>query len=182
MPWYVFFFCRINIVLQVLLSVSLHRPQIIYHAHGINVCMILWSLWSTRYILSKTTAAASSSPLLSRRTKSASGPDHPHFATVRVVSSSVASLSLSPAEFLLMNSNRKNSTAVQSSESKSEKKYFEVLPVLRVYFVQQSNQKSSTTAVPYDTEFRIQIRKIVRYEVWYLVQQYGTRVQRDKNA
>ena len=102
--------------------VSLRRPQIIYHAHGINVCTPKYdTLISTKYILSKTTAAASSSPLLSRRTKSASGPDHPHFATVRVVSSSVASLSLSPAEFLLMNSNRKNSTAVQSSESKSEK-------------------------------------------------------------
>jgi len=103
MPWYVFFFCRI-LYCRSSRSVSLHRPQIIYHAHGINVCMILWSLWSTRYILSKTTAAASSSPLLSRRTKSASGPDHPHFATVRVVSSSVASLSRSPAEFLLINS------------------------------------------------------------------------------
>ena len=145
--------------------VSLRRPQIIYHAHGINVCTPKYdTLISTKYILSKTTAAASSSPLLSGRTKSASGPIHPHFATVRVISSSVASLSLS-AEFLLMNSNRKNSTAVQSSESKSEKstsKYSE-------YFVYTSyrstNQKSSTTAVSYDTEFRIQIRKIVRYEV-----------------
>ena len=100
------------------------------------------TLISMKYILSKTTAAASSSPLLSRRTKSASGPDHPHFATVRVVSSSVASLSRSPAEFLLMNLNRKNSsssTAVQSSESKSEKKYQEVLrsTSYRLYFVQQ---------------------------------------------
>ena len=132
-----FFFSRINIVLQVLLSVSLHRPQIIYHAHGINVCTPKYdTLISTKYILSKTTAAASSSPLLSGRTKSASGPDHPHFATVRVISSSVASLSLS-AESLLLNSNRKNSTAVQSSESKSEKKYFEVLRVLRIYFLPQ---------------------------------------------
>ena len=36
------------------------------------------------------------------------------------------------------------------------------------------------TAVPYDTEFRIQIRKIVRYEVPGMIQQqYGTRVQRE---
>ena len=65
------------------------------------------TLISMKYIISKTTAAASSSPLLSRRTKSATGPHHRHFPTVRVVSSLVASLSLSPAEFLLMNSNRK---------------------------------------------------------------------------
>ena len=127
---------------------------------------------SMKYILSKTTAAASSSPLLSRRTKSASGPDHPHFATVRVVSSTVASLSLSSAEFLLMNSNRKNSTAVQSSESKSDKKVLRSTPSTSCIpgtSYSSTNQKSSTTAVavPYDTEFRIQIRKIVlvRYEV-----------------
>ena len=100
---------------------------------------------SMKYILSKTTAAASSSPLLSRRTKSASGPDLPHFPTVRVVSSSVASLSLSPtAEFLLMDSNRKNSTAVQSPESKSEKK------VLR-----------STPSTSYILRTAVQIRKVV---------------------
>ena len=123
-----------------------------------------------KYILSKTTAAASSSPLLSRRTKSASGPDHPHFATVRVVSSSVASLSLSPADFLLMKSNRKTvqQYRVQNrNQKKNTSKYYQ-------YFVYTSysstNQKSSTTAVPYDTEFRIQISKIylvVRYEVWH---------------
>ena len=126
-----------------------------------------------KYILSKTTAAASSSPLLSGRTKSASGPDHPHFATVRVISSSVASLSLS-AEFLLMNSNRKNSTAVQSSESKSEKSTSKHSEYFVYTSYRSTNQKSSTTAVPYDTEFRIQIRKIVRYEVPGMIQQqYG---------
>ena len=41
-----------------------------------------------------------------------------------------------------------------------------------------TNQKSSTTAVPYDTEFRIQIRKIVRYEVPGMIQHKSSERQK----
>ena len=134
------------------------------------------TLISMKYIISKTTAAASSSPLLSRRTKSATGPHHRHFPTVRVVSSLVASLSLSPAEFLLMNSNRKKKYSSTEFRIEIRKK---VRVVLR--------------STSYILRTAVQIRKISSSStVWYRVQnsnqkngtirsmiQYGTRVQRE---